>query len=631
VCLQLDNSTSQNLQFTEASTTFTVTGGANTTGLSATTGPGTVVTYPSVGNTILGLPVSTPSAAGQAATWVASNLSLATAPVGTNLSEGQSTGVTESDGPVWAYVYWVSGPDPSCLGVVTAAPPAPAVPKIDLNPVTAATGGGQPTDPLEIGYVQLSTVSELANSIYGASQVGTAAEAIGHQFNYAAGDCVGPGAEESGNEAGGVLFVATDADYHDALGAAYPAGADDSAVALTDPGSLSIGTANIIRQEGVQTVYLVGGPLAISNNVQNQLESTTSYLCGGVEPRINALGGTEDLTVIRIAGQTADDTNLQLADFPGAQPITPTPGPFGAYAAPTAFNDTGSGTGTGAPTGVTQNTAILVTDADFPDAVSGSALAYGWPMPLIVTTPGALDTDALEAIFNDHINQVIVLGGVLAVTPAVISELPAGVTAIRVAGIDGSDTSTELASFELSTALGIGVDNNDPQWGAFVDRTAGEIAPAPGFSAQGDTHAHVVLLARGDYYADAETASVLAVHNGLYGFNTTLKPLVLAESPTNLGSYVTSWLSNAGLAVSGLPGEVAAGGWANDPNPLEHASATDGLKTPSFGNQVIETPFFGKGNPGFSSSSVYTIQPIGGPLALGQGVLNAAIAAVTAG
>jgi hypothetical protein len=237
-------------------------------------------------------------------------------------------------------------------------------------------------------------------------------------------------------------------------------------------------------------------------------------------------------------------------------------------------------------------------------------------MPLIVTTPGALDTDALEAIFNDHINQVIVLGGVLAITPAVISELPAGVTAVRVAGIDGSDTSTELASFELSPTLlgglGIGVDNNDPQWGAFVDRTAGEIAPPPGSSAQGDVHAHAVLLARGDYYADAETASVLAVHNGLFGFNTTLKPLVLAESPTNLGSYVTSWLSNAGLAVSGLPGEVAAGGWA-------YSFGTTTLP-PSFGNQVNN-----------SSSNVYTIQPIGGPLALGQGVLNAAIAAVTAG
>ena len=77
-------------------------------------------------------------------------------------------------------------------------------------------------------------------------------------------------------------------------------------------------------------------------------------------------------------------------------------------------------------------------------------------------------------------------------------------------------------------------------------------------------------------------------------------------------------------------GSAASAGFDHsmDPRRREAIEAARTANAP----EVTTTPDSdGKGNPGFSSSSVYTIQPIGGPLALGQGVLNAAIAAVTAG
>jgi len=628
VCLVLDNSTNQHLAFS-ATPTWSVNPGASMAGFSAAAGPATVLN----GGLLLQLPVANP--ANSSAVWTAAGLQLATLP----------GFITEADGPEWAYVYYVFGTAASlttnggCMDTnadawnfgVSFDANFPPGHQLAASPFIVANSG-LPTSVYQLGYVQLTTVSELANSIYGATAVDTAAQTIGHQFDYAKGDCVGNQFPLFKN--GGAIFVATANDYHDALGAAYPAGADDSGVLLTDPQVLSQAAADEIRNQGVQTVYLVGGNLAISNAVQNTLASTPSYECGGVTPRYNILGTPEDLTVIRIAGQTADDTNLLLATFPGAEPITPTPGPLGAYATPTLFNDSGSGISTSAPMLPVQNTAIIVTDQNFQDAVTGSVLAYGWPMPLIVTPPNALSLDALAALFNDHINQALVLGGTLAINDSVVTELGSiGVTALRIAGIDASDTSTQLASFELAagagplifglpSVLGLGVNNNDPQWENFVARTAGIIAPA----AFDNLHGHVVLLARGDYYGDAESAAVLAIHNGLFGpnANNQLFPMVLAESPSNLGTYVTSFLNKAGIEISGLAGELAAGGWSDGPNgvggPDQDAFVPPGAFGPSNGEQFND-----------SSSSVFTVQPVGGPIALSPGVLVAALTAVTAG
>jgi len=512
--------------------------------------------------------------------------------------------VTNADGPVWAFVYYVPGIQinpgngvPSCAGAGLD----------NLGNQSGSRGNG--SEKYMLGYVQLTTVSELANSVYGDTAVDTAAQAIGHQFNYANGQCVGTQFPQFFN--GGPLFVATDADYHDALGADFPAGADDTGVALTDPGSVPQGLLDIIRQEGVQTIYLVGGNLAIYDSVQTQLANTPSYLCGGVNPRFNVLGQPENLTVIRIAGFTADDTNLKLATFIGAQPPTPYV-PFGAFATPSLFNDTGAGQSTSAPTNPVQNIAVVVSDAGFQDAVSASALAYGWPLPLVVTAPTGLTPDALAALADQHVTEVILVGGVDAVADAVVTQLNGfGISVLRVAGFDGSDTSTQLAAFELAALpvvsmgglpTGLAENNNDGLWQNFVNRTAGIIAP-PAFN---DVHAHAIDLARGDAYFDALTAAaVLSIHNGFFASATPFKPVLLTESPSSLGSYVTKFLNSAGLAVSGLPGAFPA--WGHTP-PISN------------GNQVNN-----------SSSSVYTVQPIGGIFALTPGTLSAALAAVTAG
>jgi hypothetical protein len=577
VCLAIDNGTHNNLIFA-TTPTWSVTPGANTAGFSAAAGPASVVND----GQVLQLPVT--AASNGPAVWTASGLVVTTAP-GFH---------THADGPVWAAAYWVEGP-------VTSTSCADA----DLY----SGGPGLFTtlntaNPLQLGYVQLTTVTELANSIYGATTEATAAQALEHQFDYAKGECVGNQFPEFLN--GGAVFLGRSDDYHDVLGAAYPAGADDTGVLLTPVNSLDQNALNAIRLEGVQTVYLLGGVNAQSQANFLQLSQTPSYLCGGVTPRFNILGQPEDLTVIRIGGATSNDTNQMLAEFVGAQPIFPVPGAVGAFANPSLFNDTGSGISappSPALIGATQNSAILTTDASFQDAVSGSTVAYGWPLPLIITDPGSLSPQALNALYNDHITQIFLLGGTGAVSDTVVTQLGAlGFAVLRIAGIDASDTSTQFASFTLAAGvaplggalhlIGLAAPNIDFNWDRFTARTAGEIT-----FVDHNITAHVVLLARGDFFGDATTASVLAIHNGLFG-GENLNPLVLSESPSVLGTYVTGFLNEAGLAVSGLAGSTAGFG----PNSWQ------GQNTPT--------------------SSVYVIQPVGGPVALTPALLNTAISSV---
>ena len=68
-------------------------------------------------------------------------------------------------------------------------------------------------------------------------------------------------------------------------------------------------------------MFVVGGPLAISDAVVNELKDLISYQCGGVSPRLDPNTGLpKKLVVIRVFGDTVWDTNARLAEFVGAEP-----------------------------------------------------------------------------------------------------------------------------------------------------------------------------------------------------------------------------------------------------------------------------------------------------------------------
>ena len=110
-------------------------------------------------------------------------------------------------------------------------------------------------------------------------------------------------------------------------------------------------------------------------------------------------------------------------------------------------------------------------------------------------------------------------------------------------------------------------------------------------------------MARGDWFADAMAAApVLSVHNGAYD-NTQKFPLITTENPSSLGVPVITFLVRGSFWISTLDGGQYAGGLDPDNGDCD---------TDIGCNKVIE------------SSNVYTIQPIGGTLALTPALLQQA-------
>ncbi len=99
------------------------------------------------------------------------------------------------------------------------------------------------------------------NSISGTDIDATAAAELAHAFPSGTSNC--PVSHD--------VILATDQNFPDALAASYLAQSLGTGILLTPTDGLSSETAQALRVEGIQTVYVVGGPAAISQTVLNDL------------------------------------------------------------------------------------------------------------------------------------------------------------------------------------------------------------------------------------------------------------------------------------------------------------------------------------------------------------------------
>ncbi len=382
---------------------------------------------------------------------------------------------------------------------------------------TEGTSSSCTNDTESIGWAGAFTVVRTpVTRIFGSTADATAAAELEHQFGAVGTACPGrPGSRP--------VVLATDANYPDALASAYLASSLGTGELLTPTGSLSEATANALRVEGVTNVYIVGGPLAVSTAVTQELQASLAYDCGGATPITS--NGPVHIAVTRIFGATQYDTAQWVAEFPNATQVG-TLDVTGAYAGTNRtggsgkYND-GAGNASSSPaTSATLPTAILATGTAFQDAESASVLSYADHLPILLTTPTALSPQATSAIVDLGIKQVIVMGGQLAVSDAVVTSLKSlGTSVLRVAGIDATDTAAQLADFEMATTsshLGLGWAGN------------------------GGT-----VIARGDYYSDGLAGAIVAAGAGRTHAHGP-EPLVLTETPTTVGQYLAAFLSEAG-------------------------------------------------------------------------------------
>ncbi|MDA8073741.1 MAG: cell wall-binding repeat-containing protein [Actinomycetota bacterium] len=341
--------------------------------------------------------------------------------------------------------------------------------------------------------------------IYGQTADTTAAAELTRAFPWTAGSC--PTTRTA--------VVATTNEYQDALSSQFLAQHLTTGTLLTPTGSLSQVTATTLEKEGITTVDVVGGPLALSTTVVKAIENLPADQCGGVNPVGNVV-------VHRIFGKTQYGTAMAVAElvgsagskaFPGAYSTTNATGGTGM------FNDT-AGSGSPAPSG-SLPTAILASGEEFQDAQAASVLSYRTHLPMLLTPATQLSTTAVAAIEKLGIEQVILMGGPLAVSNTVEASLVAktGVSVLRIAGKDYTDTSRELARFEVAAATD-GLD-----W----------------------TPGHRVTVARGNGYTDGLAGAVLeSPHNAATGASRAPHPLLLIESPTTVGPYIATFLTVTG-------------------------------------------------------------------------------------
>ncbi len=358
--------------------------------------------------------------------------------------------------------------------------------------------------------------------IFGQVADGTAAAQLASQFPPNGTDCPGHG---GGSLLAGPAFrpvvLATDQNFPDALSAAYLASHLGTGVLLTPTASLSTDTINALRLEGITNVYIVGGPLAVGPAVVTQLKATSSYTCGGTTQRSSLLGSAQDLAVTQIYGQTQYGTAQAIAQYFGATGVAS--GSFvGAYPTSTTgtstYNTTSGLSGTLAPaSSAPSKVAILATGENYPDAMAASAMSYAQQWPVLLTEQASLAPEAQAAIVNLGIQQVVVMGGPLAVSDAVITQLSGmGVSVLRIAGTDYTDTSQLLAQFELNSAtsgLGLG-------WAQCYVMQSSSSTPC----------SYGVNVSRGDFYTDALAGSVVA--------GRTRTPILLTLDPNTLGTGI---------------------------------------------------------------------------------------------
>lgn len=337
--------------------------------------------------------------------------------------------------------------------------------------VGSACGLSDIAKEIRLGYI--GTV----NRIQGSDRYATAAQIAAAQF---------------GDLAGRTVVISRGDNFPDALSASYLAGKNNVPILLTAPTSVAPETVTALKFHGVTNVVLIGGTTAISTAVEQYLDALPTYPFG------SNTANAATLTVTRVTGADRYATARNVAEF-GGTPGTADPGIDGSCTA-----------------GGAVKTALLASGENFPDALSAGGLAYSGldddapadcgdgGLPMLLTSKATLSGAASDAVTNLGIQQVIVLGGVDAIAPAVVTALTAahpGLTAVRVAGATRQDTAVSVANMLGSLNIG--------EWdsGTF-------------------------LVSRPDNFPDALTASSLS--------GRTRSPLYLTASPSALGATASN-------------------------------------------------------------------------------------------
>ncbi len=203
------------------------------------------------------------------------------------------------------------------------------------------------------------------------------------------------------------VVLAIGSAFADALAAAPLAGLEDAPVLLTEHDNLPQSTIEALQELETSHVWIMGGPLAVSYEVEAELEQN-GY----------------DTT--RVAGDDRYETAATLARMVQER----------------------QGNGANFPGDV--RAAFLANGERFPDALSAAPLSANGPspIPMLLTPQGHLPEATRDAVEDLEIEAVFIVGGPAAVSDHIRAELEEmGVNTDRIAGDDRTATAAEAARF----------------------------------------------------------------------------------------------------------------------------------------------------------------------------------------
>ncbi|WP_350342414.1 cell wall-binding repeat-containing protein [Proteinivorax tanatarense] len=251
-----------------------------------------------------------------------------------------------------------------------------------------------------------------------------------------------------------IAVLASGEDFPDALAGAPLAYQMNAPILLTGKDSLHDATKQELKRLGVNHIYILGGENAVSSTVDKQLKSL-GY-------QVTILSGRDRYeTAIEIGNELRKENQ--------------------------------------------EDTIILATGNNYPDALSIAPVAAKKSVPILFTPKDHLRDTTNEAIAKWDVKNVVIVGGENAVSKSVVTQLEnEGVTINRISGADRYETSLEIAK-EFDTGYYNGV-----------------------------------VVATGEDFPDALASSVLAAQTG--------KPILLARQ-NQINSNILSYI----FEVQGTP------------------------------------------------------------------------------
>lgn len=193
-----------------------------------------------------------------------------------------------------------------------------------------------------------------------------------------------------------IVYLATGENYPDALSAAPAAAVQGGPLLLTYPTGLPDSVRDEIKRLKPAKIVVVGGTAAVSPSVVSALTSLAP-------------------TVSRVAGADRYDTGRKIVAnaFPG-----------------------------------TVASAYIATGQNYPDALSASAAAgsFGIPVVLVDGAVGSVNPDTTRMLRSMKVKSLTVVGGPQAVSTGISSALTAVAPVKRISGADRFDTSQKVVN-----------------------------------------------------------------------------------------------------------------------------------------------------------------------------------------